>query len=1086
MRWIVPAVCLYLLLPLAYAQLVNPGFEDARPATAPPNPAWSLHGDRLPAGWAYNATYGGPVGVVDDAHTGQHALFLARGKDVAHFLQGPLPVHPGDRLQCSAWVKGGSLQLTFYEYAGDKWLRTVPTVATITAGDQWVQGGGYYLVSDPEVTHVSLVLVTGEADGVLVDDVDLKAETAGKTAGPALVLENQGCRLTLDADGSVRSLSDKATGRELLQGSGAPFFAAVTDNWRLPVTKLERDGKLLKLVFGANQAQATVEVQELPYTLGFKVKSWSPQDLASITLAELTVKKLATTAGSLGATYDDKTAVGLQALHYAGQQRAQAMADTMHFACVFPGRRGLDKAGAALFVCPRERLEKTVEELELAFGLPSPHFDGVWGKLSPLMHRSYFFIHDLSEANVDDVIAWGKRGHFAYIQILEDAWSHGGGTFAINERNFPHGRDGLKAVVAKLHAAGFKVGLHFLSAGMRGTDPLVSPVPNDGLVYDASLPLAGAVDEKADFLPTATPPSQFPAEDGGYTGSGTVLRVDDEIIFYSTVKLDPPYGFVGCRRGYLNSKPTAHAAGAAARHMLKAYGLFLIDADSPLLDQVAQNVAATFKYCNLDGMYYDGSERLQGDHSYYNARIQTAYANAGGKRDLICQGSSFSPYTWHLVSRCASADGYKDIKYYLDERAPSFLSWYQPNLMPIDIGWYGMNPNIRPDDIEYVMSRAIGFNASVSISTGLNALYSTPQSGEMMDLVAKWEDLRLSGRVTEYLRAQLRDKGHEYTLRRRGQDDVLVPITYTDWVTSPAAAGEAEALVLKDPRPEKPNWELQVEAGAGVRPGPGYAQGVPLELFEAEPAGQQATEMTSNQFNPSLHGNRATRQGVTQELSLVVAEAQEGKTACRFRATSTLTERGGWATFGKAFDPPLNLGNYGVIGLWVKGDAKGEALKVQLWDTEGKPQDQYLTIDFTGWRYVELPRPEPAPVDYTKIARLQFYYNNMPAKDTCECLLDGVKVLAQATVLTNPEVRVGETRLVFPVTMASGDRLIVRTGGEGWLYRRGQDKEPLSLNGQLPEFSEGLTVTAAPNSHALRLRAALSWPERALVVPAGR
>ncbi|NPV49133.1 MAG: hypothetical protein HPY69_19490 [Armatimonadetes bacterium] len=1073
----------FLVMPNAVglAQVVNGGFEECQPATASPPAAWTLRGGLLPSSWLFNGQYGGPVEIVAEAHTGQRALALGKTGPFAHLYQSPVAVAPGAMLQLSAWARDGEVELTLYEYAGDNWLRTVPTVARITAQDDWAQGGGFYRVTDPQVTHVALVIAKVTPGGVLVDDVDMQPMVPASSAGGEVLIENQGCRLTLGSDGSFRSLFDKTAGEERGVAVGAPIASATVGNWQLPVTRLVRHDGLLELTFGDDQARATVEVQEHPYHVGLLLKSWEPREMASITLLDLAVKRLAVVGGSAGVTYDSKAALGMQTLHYAGSQTVSGTAETVLFRCTFPGTRGLEKAGCALLACPRPRLEQTIQEVEQTYGLPSPRIDGAWGKQSPFVKRSYFFVHDLSEANVDEVIAWGKRGRFAYIQILEDAWSHGGGSFAINETNFPHGIDGLKATVAKLHAAGFRVGLHFLAAGMRGTDPLVSPVPDDGLFYAAELPLAAAIDEKADFIPTTTPPGEFPAEDGGYMGSGTYLRLGDEIIWYRTTSLDPPYGFVDCQRGVLNSTPTAHAAGDRIRHMKRSYGLFLIDADSPLLDRVATRVAEVFNYCNCDGMYFDGSEALQGDHEYYNARIQMAYAEKAGNPNLICQGSSFSPYTWHLVSRCASADGYRDIKGYLDQRSPAFISWYDANLMPIDIGWYGLNPYIRPDDMEYICSRAVGFDASISLSTSIANLKTVPQAGEIVDNLARWEELRLSGKVPDSVRERLREPGKEYHLETRPQESLLIPVEYSQWLTIGEAEGPT-SLEVRNGRIRPAKLELQLECGEAIRPGEDYATAQPLELFEAEPPGDSQV-LDTHLYNPTIHGSRATSQGVTQEVELVTDEVKEGQAACRFRATSTLKSNSGWATFGRSFDPPLTLSNYAAIGLWVKGDGKGELLKVQLWDTQGNPQDQYITIDFTGWRFIELDRPDPAPVDYTAISRLNFYYNGMPAETTSETIIDGVKVVARKTRLTDPVLRIGGEELSLPVTMSPGDRLVCRGPGDTWLYRVGQEREAVKIEGTLPAVEDTLTVSAQETTHQLLLRAALSWPDLALRIP---
>jgi len=266
---------------------------------------------------------------------------------------------------------------------------------------------------------------------------------------------------------------------------------------------------------------------------------------------------------------------------------------------------------------------------------------------------------------------------------------------------------------------------------------------------------------------------------------GTVLWIGDELVLYGKPKLDPPHGFANCQRGLWGTKPAAHSAGAPIKHLyMMVYGPVLMDADSDLLERVSQRIADVMNTCNCDGLYFDGSELLQGDHAYYNARLQTAYLDKIRRKDLIIQGSSYSPYTWHSMCRMASADGFRRIKLFLDKRTPTF-QWYFDNLMPLDIGWYAINPNIRPDDMEYVCSRALGYGSAISVQTSTQALDTVPEAHEMIDMIARWESLRRSGRVPGPLRARMRQPGHEFRLVSQGKDDVVVPIEYSEWACSP-------------------------------------------------------------------------------------------------------------------------------------------------------------------------------------------------------------------------------------------------------------------------------------------------------------
>jgi hypothetical protein len=102
-------LCVLLLTPLAHAQVVNGGIEEATPAAGPPNQAWTLKGALLPSGWLFNGQDGGPIEVVTDAHTGRYALSVGKGETLAHLPQPLVPVKTGDCITVSAWVKSGQL-----------------------------------------------------------------------------------------------------------------------------------------------------------------------------------------------------------------------------------------------------------------------------------------------------------------------------------------------------------------------------------------------------------------------------------------------------------------------------------------------------------------------------------------------------------------------------------------------------------------------------------------------------------------------------------------------------------------------------------------------------------------------------------------------------------------------------------------------------------------------------------------------------------------------------------------------------------------------------------------------------------------
>ncbi|MGE5531241.1 MAG: hypothetical protein ACM3VW_03855, partial [Bacteroidota bacterium] len=341
MRKLVLAVFI-LTAVAAHAQFVNGDFEQAKPATAPPNGAWTLKTGMLPESWNYNGQYGGPVGLVGDAHGGKQALSFSASGTIAHVISQPIPVKTGEILELSGWAKDGTVSLTFYDVGeNSKWLRTVPTVARIEAPKTWTEGGGYYVVSDPAVTAVNVVLETDKA-GVTADDIVLRKIAASSAAGPDITLDMQNCRLVLTAAGACKSFYDKTLKEERLSGEPRPFMSAKVGAWTLPVTSLKQQGNSLIASFG-DKLEATFDCQTGPFWVRLALKSSSPA-LSAVTLVDLNLKTLGNTGNTLCADYNDKSAVGVMALDYSGLAQARTLAgQSLSLQCGY-GKYGTDKA----------------------------------------------------------------------------------------------------------------------------------------------------------------------------------------------------------------------------------------------------------------------------------------------------------------------------------------------------------------------------------------------------------------------------------------------------------------------------------------------------------------------------------------------------------------------------------------------------------------------------------------------------------------------------------------------------------------------------------------------------------------------
>ncbi len=886
--------------------------------------------------------------------------------------------------------------------------------------------------------------------------------------------------LSLDDSGRVLSLTGRPWGGPSLAVPGTPLCQIETEGGtRLP-TAAQFDGDVLQVDLDAGASllfRVTPGHGHALFEL-IELRGIEPATVRVLSLCTLAIEGLGRTGGVIGACYSDDFAVAVMGTHINVRQNVEGPSGangTVTLRADTVAEHGIQPAGFGLIAAPREELPKAIEALELAAGLPSPHPGGVWSKLSPYTKESYLFITGMHESDVDLVIEWAKRGGFTTVLIGGD-WSRTHGHHEINTAEYPDGLPSLQRAARKFKDAGLRVGLHFLAAAVYLDDAYVTPVPDDRLVVDARLKLAADVDAAADFIPTTEPPSSFPAEDGGYMGKGLYVRIGDEIIQYSSLKLDEPYGLAGCQRGALGTQAASHAAGDGAAHLLRSYGYFLYDLDSTLAEEVIGNVCRVANAIEADMLYFDGSELLQGDHWYYNAKLQSMYYERLNNKDTFLQGSSYSSYSWHLISRTASADGHGDVKGYLDERTPSF-QWYDANLMPLDIGWYYIyDPAVTADQFEYILQRCVGFNSSISVQTNPSQLRTHPEAGNIFDLVHLYDQLRHSGEVSDEVRALLREPKREY--RYLNDPPRLRRVQYGQWQdwtgpheVSPAGAGAVLGFDLR--------------CGGLTRPGPSYEspEAVMLESFDDlapyrnGPADRPVTEVTTDAIGGCLPG-------VTQSLSLAAGEGPTGGTCGRYTATSTLPGTDGWSAAGKRFDPPLDLSFHQAIGFWLRGDGNGGAFKLQLQDGAGAT-DYYIQNDFTEWRYVQVLRPtepQPLPIDYSHITGIMLYYNGLPGQKTVTCWVDDIKALpaVDAAELVNPVLTVGDARVEVPITLAEGDRLLCIPGAPVEVVRPGTpERTRLDVFVGVPLAGPSPVVlsTAGPATGQMRARLIEDLPE---------
>ncbi|MBQ9371823.1 MAG: hypothetical protein IJU03_06495 [Thermoguttaceae bacterium] len=421
-------------------------------------------------------------------------------------------------------------------------------------------------------------------------------------------------------------------------------------------------------------------------------------------------------------------------------------------------RHKLFPASCAVIATPEQEWAKTIQQVQALAGTPSPRPGGGWRGESPYLHENYLFLTWFNADEYDAALDMAKRGGFKQILLLQNSWTTSTGHYRVNEKNFPGGVDTLRDVVERFRSEGIRFGLHFLGASVDSNDPYMTPVPDKRFVTDYSAPLEEALagDAESKTIKVAGDATKFPTGEDPYMGSGQLVRIDDEIIAYGRAEGD---GLYECERGYYGTTITEHAKGAEVKHFTRAYGYHLPDLDTDFIDEIAGNFAELANQLPIDMIYFDGSELLQRpgegyDHWYYNARLHKAFYDKLDNKNILFQGSSCSPYSWHMIARNASADGHDDLKAYLEERSGGFSRKHSAESY-LDVGWYyAYDKNATPDMYEYCLGATIAYDASFSFQTSVSAASSHPFIGEILDMIKEYQALRLSGKIPAELCAK--------------------------------------------------------------------------------------------------------------------------------------------------------------------------------------------------------------------------------------------------------------------------------------------------------------------------------------------
>lgn len=891
------------------------------------------------------------------------------------------------------------------------------------------------------------------------------SEAAPAPTASAVTLETDHLRWVIAADGVNRSFVCKGSAREYCAPKVRQPWAVIRKAGKSHGASACRlDGDRLLLRFAGSGDEATVRVIRKKAYLVFEVVSISDPQIEELTFGAVRVALGKRANRMSGVVAGDEFAACARALNVQTNLRLGGGPAPLvaPYACA---AHGLVGAKVAVVGCPTGQLRGVLQRLVKEEGLLRSPVGGPFA-LDARDNRGSYVFATVSEKNVTDWIAMADRAGLTTIHMI--GWEQSLGHYEPRRNLFPNGLDGLKDAVSAIHQAGLKAGMHTLSGGIAPHDPFVTPVPHKGLAVDATFTLAADLDPGSTVIPTTDPPGDLDTV-WAYAGRGNVVRVDDELIQYTRISREAPFGFGGCKRGAFGTKVIGHRKGSPVGHLFVRYGLFQPDERSSLVGEVAECIAKPFNECGFDMIYMDGLEGMSG--GWHGVATMSATIFRHLKRRALVEASNWIYHAWPYHSRLGAYDHPKwGLKRFVDVHCTDAQGYRAGSLLPAQLGWWailGPNADHRsefPDEVEYLCCKSLAWDTPMSFQQiRVGQQPPNARQDEYLGLIGRYERLRLSKAVPESVLARLRKPREEFRLvGSQANGPQFVPTDYTTHKVTGLRDGSNRWAVQN--RFGRQPLRLRIEALYAAAPSDS-PDGVVLARFGK-----------ADEFAPA-----GSATGVTASLKTAADKAPDGSPAARFDAKSAAADRrGAWAGFRKEFTPTLDLSNCGAIGLWVCGDGKGELINCQLtnprhfWPTW---DEHYLDVGFKGWRYVELHLRERdaarygdygwpyhgrsavfrSPLIRGHVSALTLYWNNLPPGEDVTCSLGQIKALPVAKVtLTKPRIRVGDAEVVLPVSIESGQYLELESADRCRLYdERGALLQQVGVGGSLPHLSSG-------------------------------
>ncbi len=469
----------------------------------------------------------------------------------------------------------------------------------------------------------------------------------------------------------------------------------------------------------------------------------------------------------------------------------------------------------AIFGCPEPLALDMIGKIELGEGLPHPMLDGVWMKRSPSLGQPYMLYED--GKNWEQALRYAKACNFHLIHLGEvfTTWGH----FGISADRFAGDAEGIRKLAALAGKDSIRLGIHTLTMFTGTNDAYVSPIPSDSLCKAGSTVLEKRA-SSADQVIYIRDPSFF--KNGGSTHT---VKIGKELIAYGRLSEDRPWRLLDCSRGQFGTTITDHGTGDTIDKLVNNdYKGFY--PDIRLQDEYAQRLASVCNETGIGLMDFDGfgGGSPTGHGAYGAARFLDLWYRSLHKYVLACGAGTFH-YGWHIHSFMNWGEPWynalrqSQVNYRIENQR-----YFERNLLPGMLGWFTLQNDYRPEEIEWIQARSVGFNAGYLLKIE-NDIEKNGYKTQLFGAVKEWQMARNLHVFSASQVERMKDAANEFHLEREGDSSWnLYPIKLqTGFVHKyrPAQSGEPLTSTFKPVNPysaQPIQFYLMASKAAGENP----------------------------------------------------------------------------------------------------------------------------------------------------------------------------------------------------------------------------------------------------------------------------